>query len=89
MEDNILEKLEVKLRSILSLKIKIGISEDFKDFDKDFEKEYISARLEELMVDVDDLTESAIEDIKIEIETNIELADQYDDKLEEYEEPMA
>jgi len=82
MEDNILDKLDEKLRSILSLRIKIALSKDFEEFDKDFEKEYIEIRLTELMVDVDDLTESAIEDIKLEIESDIELAEQaeYEDK---------
>lgn len=76
MENNILEKLEEKLRSILSLSIKIGLSEDFKDFESDFEKDYIHTRFEELMLDVTDSVECAIEDIKLEIETDIELADQ-------------
>ncbi len=84
MEDNILDKLDEKLRSILSLRIKIALSDDFEKFGKDFEKNYISIRLTELMVDVDDLTEAAIDDIKMEIETDIELAED-DNELEEFE----
>ena len=88
MEDNILEKLEEKLRSILSLRIKIALSENFKEFSKNFENDYILSKLEELILDVDDAVEVAIEDIKMEIETDIELDAQaeYEDKeLEEFE----
>ena len=88
MEDNILEKLEEKLRSILSLRIKIALSESYKEFSKNFENDYILSKLEELILDVDDAVEVAIEDIKMEIETDIELAAQAeyeDNELEEFE----
>ena len=78
MEDNILDKLEEKLRSILSLRIKIDLSQHYKDFDPDFEINYIQSRLDELMLDVDDLVDQAKDDIKAEIEMEIELA--YDAK---------
>lgn len=85
MEDNILEKLEEKLRSILSLRIKIALSENFKEFGEGFEKDYIETRLEELMLEVTDSVDIAVEDIKMEIETDIELAEYEDNELEEFE----
>lgn len=72
MEDNILEKLEEKLRSILSLRIKIDLSQNYEKFEGDFEDRYINIRLDELLQDVDDLISVAEDDIRAEIEMDIE-----------------
>ena len=81
MENDILDKLDEKLRNIISLKIKVILSQDFKEFDDGFEEAYISERLEELLRDVDDCIEIAVEDITSEIQFDIDNA--ADAELEE------
>lgn len=81
MENDILDKLDEKLRNIISLKIKVILSQDFKEFDDGFEEAYISERLEELLRDVDDCIEVAVEDIESEIQLDIDNA--ADAELEE------
>lgn len=80
---DILEKLEEKLKSILSLRIKIGLSQYFKEFDEGFEQQYIDTRLEELFIDVDDMIQVAEDDIRAEIDFDIE----YEAEAEIEEEP--
>jgi hypothetical protein len=83
-KNDILEKLETKMESILSLRIKIALSESFKDFEDSFETDYISIRLEELILDVEDALENAIDDIKSDIEDSIiENSIEDSDELEE------
>ena len=90
MEDNIFEKkLDEKMRSILSLRIKIGLSQDY-EFGEDFESRYINIRLDELILDVEDLISVAEDDIRAEIEMDIELEkeanidEQFDEEQNNY-----
>ena len=78
---DILDKLDEKLKSIISLKIKVILSENYKEFDDGFEEAYITDRLEELLRDVDDCIEVAVEDIESEIQLDIDNA--ADAELEE------
>ena len=71
---DILDKLDEKLKSIISLKIKVILSENYKEFDDGFEEAYITDRLEELLRDVDDCIEVAVEDIESEIQLDIDNA---------------
>ena len=67
MEDDIdiLEKLEEKMRSILSLRLKIKIAEAYEDVDAET---YLEPRLEELIFDIEDCFEVALSDICLDIE---------------------
>ena len=78
---DILDKLDEKLKSIISLKIKVILSENYEEFVDGFEEAYITDRLEELLRDVDDCIEIAVEDIESEIQLDIDNA--ADAELEE------
>lgn len=76
MEDNILEKLEEKLRTIITLRLKIELAQIYEDIDTAFELEYISEPVEELLRDIDDLIDTSKVDIMMDIDLNIELAEE-------------